>query len=422
MSNIQAFPESIGNFIKSLPPEICREPEMYVIDGEVPLSAFRPLHIDQISQIIQFANQYNFAVSPQGSRTALTFGRKLERYDIALDTSGISKLVEYTPEDLTVTIESGATLHDLQAILSEHRQYLPADPNPSDVVTIGGLLATARSGAWRGNVPSTRDLILGMTVVMADGSIATSGGRVVKNVSGFDMHRLHTGALGSLGIISSASFKVLPIPERNVSLILHCSDIKEAGDLAFILRNSVLPIRGLTILDSKTSFKLGFSYAPKVLVEYVGIEVSIHRSIQDTEEIMRRFGEINQLEDSQIWAEIRSLANEKKEQIVLRCGVQANNIVEVIKLAELTSAICTWANLTSGSVRVIFEDINVVSLSKFRSQVEGLGGFMQVETAPGNIREVFDPFGDIETDLVRSLKYRFDPSGILNPGRWMVGV
>ena len=123
MSNIQAFPESIGNFIKSLPPEICREPEMYVIDGKVPLSAFRPLHIDQISQIIQFANQYNFAVSPQGSRTALTFGRKLERYDIALDTSGISKLVEYTPEDLTVTIESGATLHDLQAILSEHRQY-----------------------------------------------------------------------------------------------------------------------------------------------------------------------------------------------------------------------------------------------------------------------------------------------------------
>tara|TARA_Y100000996_G_scaffold415404_1_gene409888 strand:- start:11166 stop:12434 length:1269 start_codon:yes stop_codon:yes gene_type:complete len=422
MSDIRPLPLSMEDFIKTLPSEICSQPELYVIDGKTPLSAFRPLHIDQISKIIQFANQYNFAVSPQGSRTALTLGRKLERYDIALDTSGISKLVEYTPEDLTVTIEAGATLQDLQSVLAEFGQYLPADPNPSNVVTIGGLLATARSGAWRGNVPSTRDLILGMTVVMADGSIATSGGRVVKNVSGFDMHRLHTGALGSLGIISSASFKVLPIPERSVSLILYCSNINEADELAFILRNSNLPIRGLTILGSNTSLKLGFSRTPKVLVEFAGIEVSINRSIKDTEQIMSRFGEIDQLKDSQIWHQIRSFANEQKEQIVVRCGVQAKNVAEVIELAESNTAACAWGNLTSGSVWVVFEDINVVTLSKFRSQILSLEGFMQVEAAPMGIRDIFDPFGDIETDLVRALKHRFDPSGILNPGRWMVGV
>ena len=422
MSDNQQLPLPMEDFIKTLPSEICRQPELYMIDGKTPLSAFRPLHIDQISKIIQFANQYNFAVSPQGSRTALTLGRKLERYDIALDTSGMSKLVEYTPEDLTVTIQAGATLRDLQSDLAEFGQYLPADPSPSDVVTIGGLLATARSGAWRGNVPSTRDLILGMTVVMADGSIATSGGRVVKNVSGFDMHRLHTGALGSLGIISSASFKVLPVPERNVSLILSCSKINEADELAFILRNSNLPIRGLTILDSNASRKLGFSSTPKVLVEFTGIEVSINRSIKDTEQIMSRFGEIDQLEDSQIWDQIRSLANEQKEQIVIRCGVQAKNVVEVIKLAELNTAACAWGNLTSGSVWVIFESINIITLSKFRSQILSLEGFMQVEAASMNIRDIFNPFGDIEIDLVRALKNRFDPSGILNPGRWTVGV
>ena len=422
MSDTQQLPQSMEDFIKTLPSEICSKPELYVIDGKTPLLAFRPLHIDQLSKIIQFADQHNFAISPQGSRTALSFGKKLERYDIALDTSGISKLVEYTPEDLTVTIEAGATLQDLQSILAEHGQYLPADPSPSDVVTIGGLLATARSGAWRGNVPSTRDLILGMTVVMADGSIATSGGRVVKNVSGFDMHRLHTGALGTLGVISSASFKVLPIPESNVSLILHCSNIKEAGELAFILRNSPFPIRGLTILSPKTSLKLGFPQTSMVLVEFAGIAVSINRSIKDTEQIMSKFGEIDQLKDSQIWHQIRFLANEQKEQVVVRCGVQAKNVAEIIELAELTSATCTWGNLTSGSIWIVFENTNVVALSKFRSQIVGLGGFMQIEAAPMNIRDVFDPFGDIETDLVRALKHRFDPSGILNPGRWMVGV
>jgi len=122
MSDTQQLPQSMEGFIKTLPFEIFSKPELYVIDGKTPLSAFRPLHLDQMSKIIQFANQYNFAVSPQGSRTALTFGKKLERYDIALDTSGISKLIEYTPEDLTVTIEAGATLHDLQSILAEYGQ------------------------------------------------------------------------------------------------------------------------------------------------------------------------------------------------------------------------------------------------------------------------------------------------------------
>ena len=116
------------------------------------------------------------------------------------------------------------------------------------------------------------------------------------------------------------------------------------------------------------------------------------------------------------------MANEQKEQIVVRCGVQAKNVAEVIKLAESNTAACAWGNLTSGSVWVVFEDINVVTLSKFRSQILSLEGFMQVEAAPMSIRDIFDPFGDIETDLVRALKYRFDPSGILNPGRWMVGV
>src|SRR5690606_10994573 len=144
----------------------------YAIDGVLPRIAFSPDDRQEVSDLLRDADGNGLAVVPQGSRTALALGLPLERYDVALDTTGLHRVVEYVPDDLTITVEAGMTLRRLQEELGEHGQHLPVDPPPDDRVTVGGMLATGRPGAWRGYLPAARDLLLGMTVVQADGSVA----------------------------------------------------------------------------------------------------------------------------------------------------------------------------------------------------------------------------------------------------------
>ncbi|MEI6137533.1 MAG: FAD-binding oxidoreductase, partial [Chloroflexota bacterium] len=193
-----------------VPSDIERSPHGYGIDGVEPTLAFSPDDRDEVAALLRAADEAGAAVVPQGGRTALHLGRPLQRYDVALETRGLARIVEYVPDDLTVTVEAGIHLDVLQQTLGEHGQYLPVDPPPDGHVSIGGLLATARSGAWRGHLPAARDLLLGATIALPSGELVTSGGRVVKNVTGYDMHRMHTGALGALGVIVEASFKVAP--------------------------------------------------------------------------------------------------------------------------------------------------------------------------------------------------------------------
>lgn len=184
---------------EALPAEGQRAAADYHIDGAVPQIAQQPRTREEVAELLTTASEAGLAVVPQGSRTSLDLGRPVDRYDVALDMRGLDGIVDYEPADMTVQVQAGMTLRALRAHLAEHGQYLPADPPPGDEVTIGGLLATARPGAWRGHVPAARDLVIGMEVAHPDGSLVRSGGRVVKNVSGYDLHRLHTGALGTFG-------------------------------------------------------------------------------------------------------------------------------------------------------------------------------------------------------------------------------
>src|SRR5690606_24452727 len=174
----------------ALAPGSEREASRYEIEGNQPAAAFEPVTREDLATLLRIADEQRLAIVPQGARTALAFGAPLAAYDIALDLGGLRRTIEYVPADLTVTVEAGRRLGALQAELAEHGQYLPIDPLPSDDVTVGGLLATARPGAWRGYVPAARDLILGMEVALPSGDRVRSGGRVVKNVTGYDMHRL----------------------------------------------------------------------------------------------------------------------------------------------------------------------------------------------------------------------------------------
>ena len=404
-----------------LPPGVETAVAGFDVDGARPVLAARPTTPDQVAAILRDASERGFAVVPQGGRSALLLGRPLARYELALDTTALTSVIEYAPDDLTITVEAGLTLRSLQAVLGEHGQYLSVDPPPDDRVTVGGLLATARSGAWRGHLPAARDLVLGMTVAMADGALATSGGRVVKNVSGFDLHRLHTGALGALGVIVGASFKVAPEPASHHSTVLHCRSIAEAGMLALGIWDRNLAIRAITVLGPAAAEAIGLTAQPSVLVEFAGVEEATTHSAVRTAELARESVARVESADDSLWTKLRALGGESPDAVVGRASVPTTAVASFVEQAE-SHGFAAWGHIAAGAVWMRSTEAGAQQLSELRAGAEAVQGFLQIESAPRSVRDQLDPFGETERELVRALKARFDAIGTINPGRWMAGV
>lgn len=370
----------------------------------------RPESREEVATLLAAASAASLVVVPLGARTALTLGRPLERYDVALDLTALDRVVEYEPDDLTITIEAGLTLAALQERLGEHGQYLSVDPPPDDSVTIGGLLATARPGAWRGHVPAARDLVLGITVAQADGQLAKSGGRVVKNVSGYDLHRMHTGALGAFGVIVQASFKLAPLPAAVSTVVLRCEGLEAAERLAFELWNRSLPARALSVLSTPAASTLGLASTPHVALELAGVATAVDRAT----EIASGLGERVEASDD-LWQRLRALA--ARDGTVLRLTVPATGLRAAIEAAEQAGC-SAWGQIAAGSVLAHADNLGVERVRVLRRRAVELGGTLQIESAPAALRGAIDPFDIGERELVTALKLQFDPARTLNRGRW----
>jgi len=400
----------------AVPRDVERSPSGFGIDAVEPALAFSPDNRHDVAALLKAADEAGVVVVPQGGRTALNLGRPLPRYDVALETRGLSRIVEYVPDDLTVTVEAGIHLDALQQTLGEHGQYLPIDPPPDNHVSIGGLLATARSGAWRGHLPAARDLLLGAVVASPTGDLATSGGRVVKNVTGYDMHRLHTGALGAFGVIVEASFKVAPLPPVTRTLAARTDTLVEAGALAMRLWNAGLAARALTVLAPEAAERISLPAAPTVLVELAGLEVSVDRSTQIIREANPRAEE----PAGTPWERLRRLHGDRVATVV-RLGVPSSDVTATIEVVRAAGCLA-WGHVASGAVLGYSPGLDAEAVTQLRAHATARGGFLQLESGTKALRAVVDPFGPGEVDLVRSLKARFDARGTLNRGRWMEGV
>ena len=403
-----------------LPAEGERAAPDYTIDGATPQIAQRPGTREEVASLLASAAEAGLAVVPQGSRTALDLGRPIDRYDVALDMRGLDGIVDYEPADMTVQVEAGMTLRALRAHLAEHGQYLPADTPPGDEVTIGGLLATARPGAWRGHVPAARDLVIGMEVALPDGSLVSSGGRVVKNVSGYDLHRLHTGSLGTLGVILGASFKLVPLPPATRSFAVRRASVRDAARLATELRDAALPARALSVLAPEAATTLGFPEHAHVLLELAGYESAIDAATRRIRALAEGSGGGVDEAPPGAWERLRALAG-SPDGVVLRLGVPATRLAATIEAARGLGA-TAWGHIAAGSVVLHAPTLDVASVRVLRRNVEAEGGFLIVESGPPALRAVIDPLGSAAVALVRSLKQQFDPAGTLSPGRWEPGL
>lgn len=356
----------------------------------------RPESVDDLAEIISGETG---AVGPVGAGTQLSFGNPLKAIDCAIDTRGLSSITEYVPEDLTVHVESGVSLGQLKAALGEHNQFLPLDPWNGPDATIGGIAATNAQGPLRA-VGSIRDWIIGMRVVDVDGRRSQTGGRVVKNVSGYDLAKLYIGSLGSLAVITEISFKLRANYEKTVTarLVLDSRD-ETLNVLSTICKGPYDPISVI------------WSGLPEVLL----VRFGEHPDAVDWQISNLPSGDwelFSEDAETDLWRGVREHYWNLGD-LVVRTVAPPSMVGQVLDHLNPVS----W--IVHGSVGVMFLGIrDSEEISELRKRFPTV-----VERAPIDFRLRVPTFGveGREFELMKQIKQSYDPEGRLNPGRHIDG-
>ena len=236
MDAAQADLSTLGSGVDVRAPDPTRD----AIDGVVPGSIVRPKTPGAVGEALRWAADRRLSVVLRGSGTKIEWGTPPVRVDLVLDTTGLAAIVAHEPGDLTVSVEAGIQIGRLNAMLAGHGQCLPLDSSGGDAATIGGLLATNDSGPLRHRFGTPRDLVIGIQVATVDGRLAKAGGRVVKNVAGYDLSRLMCGSFGELAAIVGATFKLAPVPVSSATVVAERVDATAAGAIAAAIAASQL--------------------------------------------------------------------------------------------------------------------------------------------------------------------------------------
>jgi glycolate oxidase FAD binding subunit len=355
----------------------------------------KPATAEELARRLKEAAGARSAVVPVGGRRASAMGDPLKRCDVELHTSRLDRILEHSQADMVVSVEAGITLEALQAELGKMDQFLPLDPFNSPGHTIGGLLAAGWTGPLRLRYGSPRDYLIGIRVALPDGRLASAGGRVVKNVSGYDMMKLHFGALGTLGVIVAASFKVFPKPLHDVTLESSYQSLDESWAASDRALNLPLPPAALEL------FSTG-----KVLARFLGSRDAVNRMV----------GELGWAQsDQSAWSEHSRRGPDSWARIAVpRHRLHAT-------LLSLPDGAQWWA---SPGIGVVYWSIatDAESVRKARNLAESSGGSLVLMAAPLDLRQEVGAWGTSPPtlELMQRLKTAFDPDRILNPGRFVV--
>src|SRR6266404_1722247 len=217
------------------------------VAGIPPSHVVEPGNEQELARVLKLANAAGLALIPRGGGTKLGWGNRPTHADAILSTARMCRVIEHAWADLTVSVEAGCTIAKLQETVAKHGQRLALDPLWPESATVGGMLSTNDSGALRLRFGSLRDLVIGVTVALADGTVASSGGKVVKNVAGYDLPKLMTGAFGTLGVITRAIFRLHPLPKETRTISCVTSNAVEAQQVVHAIQNSKLAHSALQI-------------------------------------------------------------------------------------------------------------------------------------------------------------------------------
>ncbi len=431
----------------------------FEVDGLRPAAAVAPGSAEEVAEVIRFAAAEKLAVIAAGGRTKLRIGAPPRRFDLALDTTRLNRVLAYDPGDLTLGVEAGIRLADLQRVLAEKRQFLPLAVPFADAATVGGILATNSSTPLRHAYGTARDFVLGMEFVTGEGVLAKSGGRVVKNVTGYDLHKLMIGALGTLGVMTRVNFRTFPLPRAQATFVASFARADEALALCGAIAHSPLQPRLVEVVAPQA---LRFIDPDRRLPSR---QWSVVLAAAGNPEVVQRHGaELERMAQQARAAAFAALTDEEKPTLLERIrefprlAMESSPAATIFRISVVPAQMgallqrardvadrnqIPHAALLRASGVVYFALVPPAPAPELRggprcaarlaqaatelmhaSSSSEIGGRPMIECCPTELKREVDVWGPPGEDfaLMQRLKKVFDPHGILSPGRFVGGI
>jgi glycolate oxidase FAD binding subunit len=395
--------------------------------GVVPREVFSPSSVEEAAAVLGEKARTHARLGFVGGGTALGLGRPPRALDAVLRTDRLTRIVEHAPSDQIIVVEAGLTLADLQRAVAVHGQRLALDPPLPERQTVGGLVATNGFGARRTRYGSLRDLIIGVSLVRADGALAKGGGKVVKNVAGFDLPKMMVGSLGTLGLVATATFRLHPRPESDVTLLARGRTARSVRDLVSALRDAQLEPAAVTALSAEKGLDVG--------IRFEGFEGGVKAQVDRTLALVAKSAAacdaLDEAAAAAFWA--RHDAARTAGPLRAKVAMLPSAFEEFFEraLPTLRAAFSETAFATYPTLGISFfsgipsDDVAAAdAIAKGRDFLAPTGGSLVLEEAPDAVRAHADPWGPPPASfaLMRELKNRLDPEGRLNPGRFVGGL
>lgn len=408
----------------------------YTYDGTVPEVVVLPASVQEIQNVLRFASEQNLSVMPAGAGTKLGVGNLPSKTDIVLAMTHLNKVVEYEPADLTVTVEAGIRLTDLQSELAQHGQFLPLNPPYADRCTIGGIVATNASGPLRLRYGTPRNLVLGMHVAHISGTVVKSGGKVVKNVAGYDLNKLYIGAFGTLGIITEVTLKLAPLPARQAIIAAQFQNVQDAVNTGLrIVSSQTLP--AFVNLCTNLSIDQFSEKKPILIVGFGGDPDTVTWQLNSAQSLVEQNGALGvQITEGESQKSISHTiqdfptTDKTTDTVIVKVNLKRTDIAEFAETA-LEVADEMMALLGNG---VLYLKIAIDSgtdfqefantLTQLRQNAIDVGGNLIIEAAPPELKRQIDVWGSIGStlNLMKQVKAKFDGGSVLNPGRFVSDI
>jgi glycolate oxidase FAD binding subunit len=408
------------------PAAVHRLTEIEAALGGRPRITVAPGSLAEAAEAMRALARDQLSVAFVGGGTDLALGSPPARLDAVLHTGGLARVREYAPADQIVAVEAGMTLAELQRHLALHGQRLALDPPLPERATLGGVLAANAFGPRRTRFGAVRDLVIGITIVRADGAVARGGGKVVKNVAGFDLPRLYCGALGTLGLVAEVVLRVHPLPEASETVVLEGLDAAATRAIAAeALRARLEPAAAAALLEGE-SLRLALrfeGFGP-------GVADQVERLLGLAARAGRRGERLSGIGEEALWA---------RHDLLRTAGdVRVRASFLPSRAGEAVAALRPLVGALRGGALVLYPTLGIVfvggalenaaaaagAITAAREVLRPGNGAVVLAAAPRALRSRIDAWGMAPQafDLMRRLKYQLDPDGRLAPGRLAGGI
>ncbi len=411
----------------------------FAVDGVLPAAVVTPASAEEVAAVLKLASDRGWVTVPAGAFHEQTVGFTPERVDVVLSTGRLDRIEHYDPADLTVGAGAGTKLGVLFSALGEHHQLLPLDPAHAAQRTIGGAMAAASSGPLKHGYGGLREFCIGVKLVTGDGKLGRGGGRVVKNVAGYDLMKLMIGSWGTLGVIVGASFKVFPRPRQTRTFV--CDFLLSGGAIQFRdrLMKSPLPFMAADLLSPRAS-----EYVPgmqsqnwRLLLRAAGSDAVLARYRNELGHYI--VGDFEGGEEERLWGAVADFSaavlQRHTNAMILNLSVPPESLGTVISAAERAGIENNFlpallGRCMAGALALAFIPLAVDppaavqyvnAASSFRTGLTGDSSAVVVR-CPWEAKRHFNVWGDTPTDLslMRAIKQALDPAGVLNRGRFLL--